>query len=140
MSASPVVVSLARDERSGIIQLEYQACNENLEVRSGMLGRCANEGGACAIVDSTRKIIKDFWKPDMQHERAFCKSVRMISVDAAPDELSACKEARTPSGPALHAALLPNCDFVTRDKAHGVQRTGFVDVGLVQTWLLLISV
>ena len=106
--------------------MDFAACDQDLKVRTGMLGMAENNGGPLAITKSTKEILQDVWSPagkfdEVSYSR-FCSSVEMINIDAAADEVLAAQEEHQPSLP-LVAPLLENCKHVIRDKSHGCQRT-----------------
>ena len=125
-----LVVSLQRDERAKKLQIEFCASSPKLETRRGTLGvRSMREGGAAAIVTATEEMITAFFAADSKSSRphstlkkSFLRSVELLSCDAAPDEVRAAKEAWSPSLQGLRA-LTPSARFISRDKAHGTQRT-----------------
>jgi len=111
----------------------------NLEVRSGTLGHSRDAGtGAKAITDATCKIFSRFCsrfygareigsikqtmfvkKRLRTHLR---KSVKVITVDSAADEVLSCEMMRSSALSALKTRATPNLQFVVRDKTHGSRR------------------
>jgi len=138
-----LVIALHRDERHTKIKIRFSAVNASLKKRRGILGITTHIGGGHkGINHATRKIIKDMFttrkappRPFMGYKgrkemvtstvneddfNNFCKSVELINVDAAPDEILAAYEGKK-SEPGS-SALTPMARFVARDKSHGARR------------------
>ena len=122
-----ILAALHRDEKNGRLQIDYTACNTKLETRAGTLGILDNQGGTFGIVATTKQVLERFWTDaqgnfDARGYDQFRHAVELLNVDAAPDEIAACREQSKPSAPELQSALTPNVRVIARDRAHGSQR------------------
>ena len=137
-------LALMRDESDGRLVVRFCATNGDLKTRNGMLGLTKDAAsGARGLHEATGVTLSRFCqrnhgapylkqefvqssslpKPDASLMSAMKEKIHQITVDAASDEVLACRMDR--DGARLDGVnkLAPNLKCVTRDKTHGVRRT-----------------
>lgn len=137
-------LALMRDESDGRLVVRFSATNGDLKTRNGMLGMTKDAAsGGRGIHEATVVILSRFCqknhgapylnsafvqaaslpKPDASMMSAIKEKIHQITVDAATDEVLACRMDR--DGARLDGVdrLAPNLKCFTRDKTHGVRRT-----------------
>lgn len=133
-----VVVTLLRDERQGRIALRFIAVDQHMEVKRGILGQTKIFGtGAEEINRATKHVVEslmtkclhpprgclaavsDAERTEAQaHAATVLGNVKVLTVDAASDELTAGRTGRAGSD-----GITPNLALVIRDKTHASRRT-----------------
>ena len=125
-------ISLARDARAGKLCVRVVVVNEDATTTSCLLGQ-ARESGTTAIdiAHATKQLLERFatvWygynaaKLNTRLLQVLRDRVHVLTVDCASDELVAAELNRRRSAADLFATLLPNLQFVLRDKAHSSRR------------------
>lgn len=151
-------IALMRDERKGNLLVRFRAVNEQLEVRSGVLGLKPCVGTSESVAQATQAILTEFCTPlllpprgaavqqgelDNEIRKRVQESVSVIVTDAAAPELLATDLLRGKRRFADEAgqADMPQIKLVGRDSAHSSTRLlkrpfykSEVLHGLIQEW------
>ena len=135
-----VQITLLRDERQGRLALRYIAVDRKFNMRSGVLGQTKAFGtGSDEINKATLHVMtslmtKRFHPPRgiqveideqdiMQAQldaRSVLEKVKVLTVDAASDEMTAGRIGRRSSD---EGGITPNLSMIIRDKTHASRRT-----------------
>ncbi|CAK0825749.1 unnamed protein product [Prorocentrum cordatum] len=111
-----VQITLLRDERQGRLALRYVAVDKKFEARRGVLGQTKASG------TGSEEINKDIMQAQLD-ARSVLEKVKVLTVDAASDEMTAGRLGRRPSD---EGGITPNLSMIIRDKTYASRRAAWV--------------
>ena len=130
-------MALFRDESKSRLEIRFRTVSPTLDVHQGFLGQEVDFGtGSLNITHATAKVMKRFsmrfsGAPGKPRRKSFVKkhvlknmrqAVRIVTVDAAADEILSVEMMRSASLAGMRRKLTPKLQFLNRDKTHGSRR------------------